>query len=122
MGMEVGTGGRLKVGQRVSGVRDFTVSPDGPAAAGIRVGEPPVRTALTRQDGCDTEAFHPSVLHHALVKRKYRSLYGRGAPAPRAQRSIEELIGVVVEMSGETSLRLPQDCRANSESIRYRDQ
>ena len=68
----------------------------------------------------------PSTLlcfHHALVKRKYRLLYSPRAPAPRTQRSIKRTHwrGYRDE-AAKPSLRLSQDCRANIESIRYRDQ
>ena len=60
----------------------------------------------------------PSTLlcfHHALVKRKYRLLYGpRKQPVPRTQRSVKgtHWRGYRDE-AAKPSLRLPQDCRAN---------
>ena len=69
----------------------------------------------------------PSTLlyfHRALVKRKYRLLY-----SPRKRRRLgpkgpsRELIDTVVEMkTAQLPLRLPKDCRANIERVRYRDQ
>jgi len=69
----------------------------------------------------------PSTLlcfHHALVKRKYRLLYSpRKQAVPRTQRSVKgtHWRGYRDE-AAKSSLRLPQDCRAIVESVRYRNQ
>jgi putative transposase len=67
----------------------------------------------------------PSTLlgfHQALVKRKYQLLYSprtRLRPGPKGPS--KELISVVIEMK-QRNLRLPEDCGAIIESIRYRNQ
>ena|ERR1700682_1256107 len=62
-------------------------------------------------------------LHHALVKRKYHLLYSprkRLRPGPKRSVKGTHRRGYRDE-TAKPSLRLPEDCRANIESIRYRD-
>lgn len=62
--------------------------------------------------------------HRALVKRKYRVLYSpRKRRCPGTQRSLKgtHRHGPRDERTQPT-LRLPKDCRANIERVRYRDQ
>ena len=61
-------------------------------------------TQTPKQDGRDSEAFHPAVLHHALVKRKYSLLYSprkRRRPGPKGPS--RELVGAVIEMKRRNS-------------------
>jgi hypothetical protein len=62
--------------------------------------------------------------HQALMKRKYYLLYSsRECHRPGPKGPAKELIGAVVEMKRRTPPhRLSEDCPANIECIRYRDQ
>ena len=70
------------------------------------------------------EAFHPSVPSPRAGEAQVSpALLPEKAPAPRTQRSIKRThwCGYRDE-AAKSPLRLPQDCRANIESIRCRDQ
>ena len=69
----------------------------------------------------------PSTLlyfHRALVKRKYRLPYSprkRRRPGPKGPLKRTHRRGYRDETT-QPALRLPKDCRANIERVRYRDQ
>jgi len=81
-------------------------------------------THAAQQDGCDTEAFHFSALSPRPGDAQVQpALQAERAKAPRTQRSIQRTHwrGYRNE-AAKPLLRLPQDCRANIESFRCRDQ
>src|SRR5271163_3642232 len=81
-------------------------------------------TQADQQDGCDTEAFHFTELSPRPGEAQVQpALQAEKATAPRTQRSVQRTHrrGYRDE-AAKPPLRLPQDCRANIESFRCRDQ
>ncbi len=81
-------------------------------------------TRTLEQDGRDSEGFHAAVLSPRPGEAQVSpALEPEKAPSPWTQRSLKrtDWRGYRDE-AANPPLRLPKDCRANIECIRYRDQ